>query len=160
MTTKMASITDNYKHIEEGAKRFSPATPNGLLKPPVCFLPSLSSMLPTRIIWHTRKRRCLIRSLLLRSLTRERQTKLICDDVRYIRHKKAVTFSYHLEFIMSKSHDQRCRQDGKGYRTKACCKCWGENIIAETSIFVFQNLDQCYLDQCKLEYHWTFYLFQ
>lgn len=51
----------------EALKYISPATPNGLLNPPVCFLPSLSSMLPTLIIWQTRKRRGLIRSLLLRS---------------------------------------------------------------------------------------------
>lgn len=38
------------KQIFEHLKRCSPATPNGLLSPPVCFFPSFSSMLPTLMI--------------------------------------------------------------------------------------------------------------
>lgn len=38
------------KQILGSLKSSSPATPKGLLSPPVCFLPSLSSMLPTLMI--------------------------------------------------------------------------------------------------------------
>lgn len=150
--------------VKTNVKSSSPATPNGLRSPPVCFLPSFSSMLPTLMIWHTRKSRCLIRSLLLRSWTQRTTNKrwftVTCwvirrrtiiwlkaaePDGKYHRMKAAVKPSdaspfYHL-YVTEAERGRACVLWGGKYDFKLSALCLDEPPI---------NTTACLLGSCWL----------